>query len=63
MDMLKRSATLKNGNNQGTDIEIMTEVNEINGLDNKHVIKTLQYAKTNPFRYKPNLHRQKHSIK
>ena len=43
-DMLTRSATLKNGNNQGTDIERTTEEKEINGLDNERVIKMLQNA-------------------
>ena len=52
--MLTRSVTLKNGNNQGTDIERTTEAKEINGLDNERVIKTFQNARTNPLRYKPN---------
>ena len=61
--MLTPIVTLKNGNNQQTDIEVMTKANKINGLDNKRVIKTLQNVRTNPLRHKANSRRQNHLIK
>ena len=52
--MLTPIVTLNDGNNQRTDIEVMTKANKMHGLDNKRVIKTLQNARTNPLRHNPN---------